>query len=77
MPTDLHCLLVGAIDYWQDTVVKCERHGMAAGSVTEVKSHDKGKKGGTSVTGVLWSGKVVQNNQSVTEGMEKQVGMEV
>ena len=34
-------LLVGAIDYWQETIVKFERHGMA-GSATEVQSHDKG-----------------------------------
>ena len=51
MPTELHCLLMGAIDYWQDTIVKCERYGMA-GSVTDLQSHDKGKKGGRSVTGV-------------------------
>ena len=52
MPTELHCLLVGALDYLQDTIVKCKRHEMAACSVTEVQSHDKGKKGGRSVTGV-------------------------
>ena len=50
MPTGQHCLLVGAIDYWQDTMVKRERHGMA-GSVTEFQSHDEGK-GGRSPTGV-------------------------
>ena len=61
MPTGLHCLLVGAIDYWQDTNVKREGHG-TAGSLTEVQSHDKGKKGGRSVTGVHGSVTVVQNN---------------
>ena len=61
MPTRLHCLLVGAIDYWQDTTVKCDRNGMA-GSVTEVQSHDKSKKGGRSATGVHGSVTVVQNN---------------
>ena len=74
MPTGLHCLLVSAIDYWQDTIVKCGRHGMA-GSVTEVQSHDKGK-GRRSVTGVHGSVTMVQN-KSVTEGMEKRVGTEV
>ena len=53
MPTRLHCLLVGAINYWQEAVVKCGRHGMV-GSVTKVQSHDEGK-GGRSVTGVHWS----------------------
>ena len=61
MPTGLHCLLMGAIDYWQDTIVKCGRHGMA-GSVTEAHSHDKRKKGGRSVTGVHGSVTVLQNN---------------
>ena len=42
MPTGLHCLLMGAIDYWQDAVVRCGRHGMAD-SVTEVQSHDEGR----------------------------------
>ena len=68
MPTGLHCLLVGAIDYWQDEIAKWRRHGMA-GSVTDVQSHDEGKDGG-SVTGVYRSVTVIQN-KSVTEGMEK------
>ena len=54
-------LLVGAIDYWQHTIVKCERHGMA-GRVTEVESHVKGKKGGRSVAGFHGSVMVLQNN---------------
>ena len=73
----------GCHDYWQDTILKRERHG-TAGSVTEVLSHDKDKKGGRSVTGihgsvtgVHGSVTVVQNNKSVTEGMEKRVGKEV
>ena len=74
MPTRLHSLLVGAIDYWQDTIVKCGRQGVA-GSVTDVQNHDEGK-GGRSVTGVHGSVTVAQNI-SVTEGMEKRVGMEV
>ena len=48
----LPTLLVGTIDYWQDAIVKCERHGIT-GSVTEVQSHDKG---GRSVTGGKTSG---------------------
>ena len=48
MPTGLHCLLVGAIDYRQDAIVNYGRHGMA-GNITEVQSHDKGK-GGRRVT---------------------------
>ena len=68
MPAGLHCLRVGGMDYWQDVITKCGRHGMA-GSVTEVRSHDKGKGGRSvtvhrSVTGV--------KNQSVTEGMENE-----
>ena len=42
MPTGLHCLLVGAIDYGKDAIVKCGRNGMA-GSVTKVQSHGEGK----------------------------------
>ena len=61
MPTSLYCPLVGTIDYWQDTTVKCKRYGMVS-SVAEVRSHDKGKKGGRSVTGVHRSVTVVQNN---------------
>ena len=68
MPTALHCLLVGAIDSWQDAIVKCRRQGMAA-SVTDVRSHDEGK-GRRSATGVHGSVTRVQNN-SVTEGMLK------
>ena len=45
------------------------------GSVTEVQSHDKGK-GGRSVTGIHGSVTGVQN-KSITEGMEKRVGMKV
>ena len=62
MPTGLHSLLVDAIDNWQDTIVKCGRHGMA-GSVTEVQSHDKGKKAGRSITRVHGSVTVVQREQ--------------
>ena len=47
MPTGLHCLLVGAIDYGKDAIIKCVRNGMA-GSVTKVQSLDQGK-GGRSV----------------------------
>ena len=50
MPTGLHCLVMGGIDYWQGTTVKCRRPGMAS-SVTEAQSNNKGK-GGRSVTGV-------------------------
>ena len=42
MTTELHCLLVGGIDYWQGEVVKCGMPAMAA-SVTEAQSHDEGK----------------------------------
>ena len=74
MPTGLHCLLVGAIDYWQDSIVQPGKHGMT-GSVTEVQSRDEGT-GGSSVTEVHWSVTGVQN-KSITEGMEKRVGMEL
>ena len=40
MPTGLHCLLVGGIEYWQCAVVKYEKFGMA-GSVTQAQSHDE------------------------------------
>ena len=69
MPTGLHCLLMGAIDYWQDSIVKCGKHGMA-GSVTNVQSHDEDKCG-RSVTEVHGSVTGVQN-KGVSEGMEKQ-----
>ena len=59
---------------WQDAIVLCGRHGIV-GKVTEVQSHDEGK-GERSVTGVHESVTGIQN-KSVTEGMEKQVGMEV
>ena len=70
VPTGLHCLLVGAIDYWQDAIVKCGRHGMS-GSVTIkcIRRHDRGK-GGRSVTGVHGSVTWIQN-KSVIEGMKK------
>ena len=48
MPTHLHCILVGGIDHWLRTIVKFGRPGMA-GSITEAKSHDKGR-GGRTVT---------------------------
>ena len=41
MPTELHCLLVGGIDYWQGAIVKCGMPAMA-GSVIEAQSHDEG-----------------------------------
>ena len=41
MPTELRCLLVGGIDYWQGAIVKCGMPAMA-GSVTEAQSHDEG-----------------------------------
>ena len=45
------------------------------GSVTEVQSHDKCKRG-RSVTGILGSVTGVQN-KSIAAGMEKRVGKEV
>ena len=50
MPTWLHSLLVGGINYWQGAIVKCGGPGMA-GSVAEAQSHDEGVDGG-SVTGI-------------------------
>ena len=50
MPTVLHSLLMGGIDYLQEAIVMCGRPKMAS-SVTEGWSHDKGR-GGRSVTGV-------------------------
>ena len=41
MPTELHCLLVGVIDYWKGVIVKCGMPAMAH-SVTEAQSHDEG-----------------------------------
>ena len=41
MPTELHCLLVGGIDYCQGAIVKCGMPAMAD-SVTEAQSHDEG-----------------------------------
>ena len=67
MPTGLHGLLVGAIDYWHNVIVNCRRHGNGS----EVQSHDEGK-GWRSVTRVHRSVMGVQN-ESVTEGMEKRV----
>ena len=72
MPAGLHCLLVGAIDCWQDAIVHSRRHGMV-GSVTGVQSHDQ-SKGGRSVTGVHGNVTEVQNKSIITEDMEKRVG---
>ena len=74
MPTELHCLLVGDIDYWQDATVTCGRPGMAS-SVTKAQRHEEGR-GGRSVTGVHRSVTGSQN-KSVTGGMEIQVGTKV
>ena len=41
MPTDLDCLLVGGIDYWQGAIVRCGKPTMV-GSVREAQSHDEG-----------------------------------
>ena len=68
MPTGLHCLLVGGIDYWLGETVKCRRPAMA-GSVAEVQSHDEGK-GERSVTRVHGSVTGIQN-KSVPRSMEK------
>ena len=54
MPTELYCLLVGGIYYWQSAVVKCGMPAMA-GSVTDAQSHDEGTymyRGGRNVTRV-------------------------
>ena len=67
MSTGLHCLLVGGTDYWQSTIVKCGRPGMA-GSATEAQSHDKGR-GRRSVAGVHGSITEVQN-KSLTRDMK-------
>ena len=40
MPTGLHCLLVGGMEYWQDVSVMCGRAGMA-GSVAGAWSHNE------------------------------------
>ena len=42
MPTGLHCLLVGSIDYWQHAIVTCEKPGIA-NSVAEAWSHNEGR----------------------------------
>ena len=44
MPIGLHCLLMDDIHYWWDEIVVCGRAEMA-GSVTEARSHDKGRVG--------------------------------
>ena len=72
MPTGLHCLLVGAIDYIL-AGRNCKVREAWNGS--EAQSHDEGK-GERSVTGVHWSVMGVQY-KCVTEGMEKRVGTEV
>ena len=59
MPTGLYCLLVGTIDYRQDAIVMCGRHGLA-GSIIEVQSYYEGN-GGRSVTRVHESVTQVQN----------------
>ena len=59
----------GAIDYWQDSIVMCGRHGIA-GSVRKVQSNDQGK-GGRSVTGVH-KGVTGEQNKTVTEGIENE-----
>ena len=41
MPTGLHCLLVGGINYWQGGVLKCGMPGMVD-SETKARSHDEG-----------------------------------
>ena len=69
MPTGLHGLQLGSIDYWQCAIVKCGRPGMAI-SVTEAQSYDKGR-GGRSVTGVHGSVTGAQN-KGVTGCMEVQ-----
>ena len=47
MPTELHCPLVGGINYWlYKIVITCGRPGMTR-SVTEAQSHDEGKGGGS------------------------------
>ena len=69
MPTGLHCLLVGGINYWQNAIVICRRPGMPS-SVTKTLNHDEGS-GGRSVTGV--HGSVTrEQNQNITEVMELQ-----
>ena len=78
MPTELHCLLVSGINYWQGTIVKCGILAMA-GSVTEAQSHDEDTcvyRGGKNVTRV--QGRVTRiQNKSTTGDMEKGVGIEV
>ena len=58
-------LLLGSIDYWQCTLVKCGRPGMSS-SVTEAQSYDK-DRGGRSITGVHGSVTGAQN-KSVFKG---------
>ena len=75
IPPVLHSLLVGGIDYWEDTIVTCGRPRMV-NSVTEGQSHDEGR-GGRSVTGVHGSVTEAQN-KSITGCMEmKRVGTEM
>ena len=63
MPTGLHCLLVGGINYWQGPVVMRRRPGMAS-NITEAQSHDVGM-GGRNAVRVQGSVTRVQN-KSVT-----------
>ena len=53
MLTGMHCLLVGGINYWQDTIVTFGSPGMTS-NVTEAWINDKGR-GGRCITGV-WEG---------------------
>ena len=41
MLTELHCILVGGIDYWHGAIVMCGMPAMA-GSVTVAQSHYEG-----------------------------------
>ena len=78
MPTELHCLLVGGINYWQGANVKCLMPAMD-GSVTEALSQDVHGymyRGGRNVTRVQRSVAGIQN-KSVTGDMENRVGTKV
>ena len=59
MPTGLHCLLLGGLNYRPGPIIKYGRPGMD-GSVSEAQSHDEGRRG-RSVTGVHGSVTGAQN----------------
>ena len=75
MPTRLHCLLVGRIDYWKGAILNYRRPEISF-SVPEAHSHDEGR-GGRSATGVLGSVMEVLNKKCNWGGLEKRVGTEV